>query len=117
MSDLVERLNRIWREDHDRGCQGREYTCTCGFDENAFKTAKEAVDEIERLTVGQPISTAQPGQQMLAYEPGYGWLIVSKQMDGSFLQKSSGNFWMEVPVSVQFTHWLPYPGFLKEKAQ
>lgn len=62
------------------------------------------------------IETAQPGQQIIAHEPMYGWLIVSKQTDGSFLQKSSGNYWMEVPASVQFTHWLPYPGFLPPEA-
>ena len=50
MSDLTERLNRIWKDDHDRGCQGREYSCTCGFDEDVWKTAKEAADEIDQLT-------------------------------------------------------------------
>lgn len=28
--------------DHARGCQGREYTCTCGYDD-------QQADEIERL--------------------------------------------------------------------
>jgi hypothetical protein len=57
----------------------------------------------------QPMETAHVGQQIIAHEPLYGWLIVSKKADGSFIQKSSGNFWMDVPASVQFTHWLPYP--------
>jgi hypothetical protein len=30
------------KKDHDRGCQGRTYTCTCGYDEQ-----RDA--EIERL--------------------------------------------------------------------
>ncbi len=63
--------------------------------------------------LAHPIDTAPPGAQIIAHEPMYGWLIVSKQHDGGFLQKSSGNFWMEVPHEVQFTYWLPYPGSLK----
>lgn len=50
MSDIVERLNDIWRDDdHERGCTGRNYECTCGFDARSFATAKEAAIEIERL--------------------------------------------------------------------
>lgn len=50
MSDIVEWLNDIWRDDdHERGCTGRNYECTCGFDARSFATAKEAAIEIERL--------------------------------------------------------------------
>ena len=51
MSDLVARLNDIWRDgDHDRGCQGRSYSCTCGYDEQTIATAKEAATELQRLS-------------------------------------------------------------------
>jgi len=50
MSDLVSRLNDILHDDdHERGCEGRNYTCTCGFDERSWNTAKEAAAEITRL--------------------------------------------------------------------
>jgi len=50
MTDIVDRLNDIWRDDdHERGCQGREYTCSCGFDERTLATAKEAADTITTL--------------------------------------------------------------------
>ncbi|KQS90336.1 hypothetical protein [Rhizobium sp. Leaf386] len=65
----------------------------------------------------RPIETAQIGHQIIAHEPLYGWLVVSKQADGSFIQKASGNFWSDVPASVRFTHWLPYPNFLSGEAQ
>jgi hypothetical protein len=32
----------VLEDDHARGCQGREYTCTCGYDERV-------ADEIKRL--------------------------------------------------------------------
>ena len=35
-------LDVLTEDDHARGCQGREYTCTCGYDERV-------ADEIERL--------------------------------------------------------------------
>lgn len=45
---LVERLLDISQnDDHARGCQGRQYTCTCGFDDRAFATADEAASLIQ----------------------------------------------------------------------
>lgn len=49
MSGIVERLRNISRGDHERGCQGREYVCSCDYDETSWNTAEEAADEIERL--------------------------------------------------------------------
>lgn len=80
---------------------------------------KETAEQICRLHNGaihisvivsepQPIETAPHGPMMLAFEPIYGWLIVMRKGDG-WEQKSSGNFWMDVPSSVVFTHWQPYP--------
>lgn len=51
MKGIIQRLNDIWSDsDHEQGCQGREYTCSCGFDADTFETAKDAIVEIERLT-------------------------------------------------------------------
>lgn len=58
----------------------------------------------------RPIETAIVGDQIIACEPFYGWLIVAKQADGSFQQKTTGNYWLPVPKEVEFTKWLPYPG-------
>lgn len=50
MSDIVERLGDIYAtDDHARLCQGREYDCTCGYDERSAATAREAATEITRL--------------------------------------------------------------------
>lgn len=46
-SDLVEKLNDIWRDDdHERGCEGRNYTCSCGFDERTYETGRLAAEAI-----------------------------------------------------------------------
>lgn len=92
----------------DETAPSREYVNTL---KDEITTLRVALAEERKRA--QPIETAEVGQQMLAYEPDYGWLIVAKEANGSFVQKSSGNFWMDVPASVQFTHWLPYPGFLE----
>lgn len=47
--DLVERLRNISRGDHGRGCMGREYVCSCDYDETSWKTAEEAAAELDRL--------------------------------------------------------------------
>ncbi len=49
MSDIVERLRIYATDDHERGCQGRCYDCSCGYDDKRDPLLKEAADEIERL--------------------------------------------------------------------
>jgi len=74
---------------------------------------KEKIEGPTITPLSRPIETAPVSDQIIAHEPMYGWLIVSKQEDGSFLQKSSGNLWME--VSPTFTRWIPYPGLDENK--
>jgi len=49
MNDIVERLRIYATDDHERGCQGRCYDCSCGYDDKRDPLLKEAADEIERL--------------------------------------------------------------------
>jgi hypothetical protein len=50
MSDIVERLKDISQnDDHSRGCQGRQYECTCGYDARTQATADDAAAAFERL--------------------------------------------------------------------
>jgi hypothetical protein len=49
MTDIVERLRSYASDDHERLCQGREYSCTCGYDEKRDPLLAEAAAEIERL--------------------------------------------------------------------
>lgn len=48
--ELVARLHTSARGDHARGCDGRSYSCQCGFDEAAWEAADAAADRIEALT-------------------------------------------------------------------
>jgi hypothetical protein len=47
---LVERLEARPGEDHTRGCQGREYTCSCGFNDATDALFTEAASELSRLS-------------------------------------------------------------------
>lgn len=49
MSDIVERLHLYVGDDHERLCQGREYSCSCGYDDKRDPLLKEAAFEIGRL--------------------------------------------------------------------
>lgn len=50
MTDIVERLREYaLNEDHERGCQGREYSCTCGYDDKRDPLLTEAADTITTL--------------------------------------------------------------------
>ena len=51
MSDIVERLRIYATDDHERGCQGRCYDCSCGYDEKRDPLLKDAANEIERLRI------------------------------------------------------------------
>lgn len=39
---LLQRLCDISKTDHARGCQGRQYSCDCGWDGRTMDTAEEA---------------------------------------------------------------------------
>lgn len=49
MIDLVERLREYASDDHERGCQGRYYDCSCGYDGKRDPLLEEAADRIEQL--------------------------------------------------------------------
>jgi hypothetical protein len=49
VSDIVERLLDYSKDDHERGCTGRCYECSCGYDDKRDPLMVEAADEITRL--------------------------------------------------------------------
>jgi hypothetical protein len=49
VSDIVERLLNYSKDDHERGCAGRCYDCSCGYDDKRDPLMVEAADEITRL--------------------------------------------------------------------
>lgn len=49
MSDLVERLRDYAKDDHERGCQGRYYDCSCGYDGKRDPLLEAAAARIEKL--------------------------------------------------------------------
>lgn len=49
MTDIVERLRAYAGDDHERGCQGRYYDCSCGYDDKRDPLLTQAADEIEKL--------------------------------------------------------------------
>ena len=50
MTELVERLRDYAGDDHERLCQGRNYDCTCGYDERRDPLIAAAADELTALT-------------------------------------------------------------------
>jgi hypothetical protein len=49
MTDIVERLHGQITSDHIRGCTGRQYSCSCGYDAETERLLSEAAAEIKRL--------------------------------------------------------------------
>lgn len=47
---LCERLKGIATTDHERMCEGRNYACTCGWDEENMEIGNQAAATIERLS-------------------------------------------------------------------
>jgi len=56
----------------------------------------------------QDIATAPKGQQIIGWEPNYGWLLVCHEY-GEWRVKGSGNFWNSLPDTVTLTKWHPLP--------
>ena len=49
MTDIVAELLDFTTRDHERGCTGREYVCSCGYDQDIEDAVKKAAAEIEHL--------------------------------------------------------------------
>ena len=47
MSDIVKRILDYAKDDHERGCRGREYDCSCGYDDKRDPLLVEAAKTIE----------------------------------------------------------------------
>lgn len=74
MTDITERLRAVFtNDDHGRGCQGREYSCTCGYDDRVDAVAAAAADEIERLRAAlKPFAKEWDERERLA-EAHWSW--------------------------------------------
>ena len=48
--ELIARLRKYMRSDHVRGCDGRFYACSCGYDQEGSDLHGLSADIIERLT-------------------------------------------------------------------
>lgn len=42
-------LRGLLADDHERGCEGRCYSCSCGYDAAVEQGMKDAADELDRL--------------------------------------------------------------------
>ena len=49
MSDLVERLREYASDDHERLCDGRCYSCSCGYDDKRDPLLLQAATRIAQL--------------------------------------------------------------------
>jgi hypothetical protein len=49
VAELIERLREVSEGDHERLCQGREYACTCGYDQRTLDAATEAASRLAAL--------------------------------------------------------------------
>jgi len=49
MTDIVRRMREYTSDDHERGCQGRCYDCSCGYDAKRDPLLNEAANTIEQL--------------------------------------------------------------------
>lgn len=82
-NDLVERLDTLIKDDHERGCQGRYYSCTCDYDNNCSQALQDAKGRIEALEAAlrECIDVMGPMAKHLNVNP---WLIQAKQaLEGS----------------------------------
>lgn len=68
MADIVELLTDFKTRDHERGCLGREYVCSCGYDNDIERSAIEARDEI--LSLRSRLEQAERERDELRSENG-----------------------------------------------
>lgn len=112
--ELADRLEEAFDfEDHERGCAGRCYECSCGYDLRAAEVAREAVRALRQEPSGwQPIETApKDGCSVLAicgtaYSPLAG---VTWWQDGWTHYSRPAEKWHGGVGKWFPTHWMPLP--------
>lgn len=63
MTDIVERLREYAEDDHERGCAGRCYDCSCGYDSKRDRGG--SMSDIIRTAIN-----AWPGMETLEWALG-----------------------------------------------
>jgi len=49
MNNIVRLINLVLGSDHTRNCEGRTYSCTCGYDIRVIETAERAHAEVTAI--------------------------------------------------------------------
>lgn len=110
-SALIERLE-VHDGSHDRGCDGRNYACTCGDDDKGEALLKEAAAALRDLTEWRDIATApKDGDAILISLPTHfmdeeGWHVVRWEDDKWVCHDGKFDTPLRGPDP---THWLPLP--------
>ena len=66
--ELIARLLAQVTDDHERGCMGRNYGCTCGYDEKTEKLMDEAAEALHRLARNQITASHTTIAQAAAFQ-------------------------------------------------
>jgi hypothetical protein len=56
IAKAIEALELNVERDHERGCRGREYDCSCGYDDERETAAAEALAALKALEAGEGAS-------------------------------------------------------------
>ena len=67
-ADLIERLLGIATTDHERLCQGREYSCSCGWDEENMEIGNQAAKAIQALQADNERLQAEVTRLLTAFD-------------------------------------------------
>lgn len=68
MSDIVERLREYASDDHERLCEGRCYSCSCGYDDKRDPLLEEAATRIAQLEEEGDKARARGDRMRMALE-------------------------------------------------
>lgn len=49
MRNIVRLINLVLGDDHRRNCEGRTYSCTCGYDLKVIEAAERAHADVMKL--------------------------------------------------------------------
>lgn len=73
LTTLPSRLRKVLSaDDHRRGCQGREYACTCGYDDRLIALTEEAAAAIEMLKADRDSHQREAIRLLALLEPANG---------------------------------------------
>lgn len=108
MSATVDELRAISGADHSRGCEGRQYACSCGYDhrvETALTEAADTIADLQAIANSHSLSLTAELERRRAAEAQLEALRVALAQIEAVAKDRSEKAWFRLDTIADIAHY------------